>query len=718
MALTATAQSALPSWDETIVPALRKRLEGESRILSKRMSVASISSVDEASRTSYHSATDSSLREHTYSPKHSSDTKKTTAIPKPTPQQSRVTPDGRSETSVNSHRVNGISSSRTPSYKRTRTYSQTYSYETSPPNGHMNGVALPTPESSRPTSPRTSDVKPTRIPVVSRGRTTSTSSHAYSITNRSDSRNGYSPYQPPTPETSPDLWAVEEVESSNISLSATSIPGRQRSGILNEPAPFNPSSLTSSSVSQPYDTLHEDTTLVARPSTDSEERPFEHWYRGDVHRNGGVGELRVGKRLEMLDIANYGHTLRKASKGHVSRANAPLAEAGTRRKRADSISGLGARESFYLDDERAQEAAMVLDESPLTDVEGDEGGDISDSERARDSYSPTLVNSSAFSSSTPMLSNGNGSRSATPTTSRTLTRQDVTPTRIPVARQQSEPLRSATPTHAPRMGSEPPSRPSMSASPSRMKMPSRAPHQSQAMSQVQTQSQTGNQKRRAKSPATPSPTSASKKSKTKAKPPSATARRKAEELNRRSVAEYPAPVGEDMEDAIPSWTQPVKSGNWDEVVLPVVARKKGLDGQYEQADGSPRPKASMTKVFEPAPGTFGYDHSKYRSPQGEDIPMDEFGQRGREIIIQTVEEDIKSRNDVEEENQSPHPKDMRKIVARPPDSPMPFSQYVNPDPNQVISIPAITVTKPSMDLERGYGEDDEDSAGCCKCVIM
>jgi len=27
-----------------------------------------------------------------------------------------------------------------------------------------------------------------------------------------------------------------------------------------------------------------------------------------------------------------------------------------------------------------------------------------------------------------------------------------------------------------------------------------------------------------------------------------------------------------------------------QVVLPVVARKKGLDGQFEQADGNPRPK--------------------------------------------------------------------------------------------------------------------------------
>ena len=27
-----------------------------------------------------------------------------------------------------------------------------------------------------------------------------------------------------------------------------------------------------------------------------------------------------------------------------------------------------------------------------------------------------------------------------------------------------------------------------------------------------------------------------------------------------------------------------------QVVLPVVARKKGLDGHYEEADGSPKPK--------------------------------------------------------------------------------------------------------------------------------
>lgn len=34
-------------------------------------------------------------------------------------------------------------------------------------------------------------------------------------------------------------------------------------------------------------------------------------------------------------------------------------------------------------------------------------------------------------------------------------------------------------------------------------------------------------------------------------------------------------------------------------MLPVVARKKGLDGQYEQADGSPRPKLPEATVIKP-----------------------------------------------------------------------------------------------------------------------
>jgi len=35
------------------------------------------------------------------------------------------------------------------------------------------------------------------------------------------------------------------------------------------------------------------------------------------------------------------------------------------------------------------------------------------------------------------------------------------------------------------------------------------------------------------------------------------------------------------------------------VVLPVVARKKGLDGHYVQADGSPQPKPRAEQIPEP-----------------------------------------------------------------------------------------------------------------------
>jgi hypothetical protein len=49
-------------------------------------------------------------------------------------------------------------------------------------------------------------------------------------------------------------------------------------------------------------------SATPRPSIDPEERPFEHWYRGEVSRNGSVGELRIGRHMEMLEIANYGQT--------------------------------------------------------------------------------------------------------------------------------------------------------------------------------------------------------------------------------------------------------------------------------------------------------------------------------------------------------------------------------------------------------------------------
>lgn len=509
--------------------------------------------------------------------------------------------------------------------RRTRTYSQPYAYDGSSQgqNGHANG--LPTPESSRSTSPqynqqqlqgRTSDVKPTRIPVVARGRTPSTSSHGTATYNgrTSDASrhgNGNGPYGSPAVGTQPELWSVEESDAppSNHSQSTVSVPSRQRSGILNEPAPFTPGPSYSGNQHDvhPDQAAFEEEPVLPRASTDSEERPFEHWYRGDIYRNGGVGELRVGAKQEMLDIANYGHQFGGRSKP-ASSTRAPSTSRGTpvtedfpsRRKRAESVAGIGGRESFYMDEERAKELANVLNEDPLTDLEGD--GDQDTSNSFTEYERRAAVN--GFSSSTPPSGMGSSARSSpddhrsiTPTTNMMMIERErnAPQTRIPAPapRQSSEPPQAQTSTQphsSNRGGSEPPT--TFPASSSSTSAPG---GRSPSIPSLTTPPQAQSTKRRGKSPAAPAP----KKPKTKmSKSP---ARSKAEdEKNRRSVAVYPEPTGENMMDAIPSWTQPVPNGgNWDEVVLPVVARKRGLDGHYEQADGSVQHRKPEPERIEP-----------------------------------------------------------------------------------------------------------------------
>ena len=104
-----------------------------------------------------------------------------------------------------------------------------------------------------------------------------------------------------------------------------------------------------------------------------------------------------------------------------------------------------------------------------------------------------------------------------------------------------------------RGGSEPPPFPSSSSSGS---VSGRPP----ATQSSSTHPHSATQKRRAKSPTA----SVSKKAKTK---PSLSRSKVDDERNRRSVANYPEPpTGDNMMDAIPSWTQPVPAGgNWDEV---------------------------------------------------------------------------------------------------------------------------------------------------------
>ena len=483
------------------------------------MSVASIISAEEPPRSTTPSKSSYASREQ-HTPLHVSDPKKSSAIPRPSLHQ------GCDEPPANYSRSNGASSPHVLP-KRSRTHSQPQTFN---PNGLQNGSALP--PDTRPMSPRASDIRPTRIPVALRNRTASTSSHAHSIA-RADSRNGLlpSPYPPPPnpPETSPDPSIRHQHPTSNL---------------MNEPPPF--STLTNTFL-RPK--ASDATIQEPRISTDSEERPFEHWYRGDVHRNGGVGELRVAKQMEMLQIANFGHSIRLPMRSQTRDVSGPL-DLGRRRKRAESI-GTGTRDSLLLDDE-ARDVDMVLDESPLTDIEADADTDTEAFYEAYIGMDDSVP--SDFSAFTPKLppSTLADVRSETPTALRSAVQEDTTSARIPVACAPSEPPRSATP-----------SGPVRSSAESAMASQPTSGSRSRTTSPVSQSSDRSQPRQRAKSPAASSPVSTPKR--TKSKPRTLPPASQQKEDPRYSVAMYPTPEG-NVVDAIPTWTQPVqKSATWDDV---------------------------------------------------------------------------------------------------------------------------------------------------------
>lgn len=611
MALTQSARLPGPSWDEEVVPALRKRLESESRTLARRLSTLEDSEWSDSGHGSH--------SEHQ----------------KGFAGGSRTRPV---QISDQSERVNS-------GQGRARTYSQPYSML----NGKANGIAS---SSNRPASP-----KPTRIPKASTrshiGSKTTPPLNGYSDQTflNSNNWNGYSPTDP-------------AFSYSDNSHSTISIHNPQSSGLLQEPPPFSPGS-TSSSLQNSHDILDD---VPPRPSEDSEEHPFEHWYRGEVSRNGGVGELRVGRRKEMLDIANYGHPLKSRDPPAVRNAiTDAIDKHRVRRTRADSIGGIGTREreSFYMDEERANEIARVLDETPLTDFEG-ETSDAGNNEDYYDQYSHAMHVEMSTSSEPPI-------RSTTPTLSnipRPSSRQRTTPT--PMSRGMSEPPPSASSTRT-----------------------------------QQPRSASTNSTPKRASPGTPS----AKKSRTaasKATRAKLEAARKEEDQNRRSVAYYPTP-DDNMENAIPQWTQPVPvDGNWDNVVLPVVARKQGLNG-YETTDGKPKPKPADPVA--PAPGTFGYDHSKYRPPRAGDefepVQLDEFGRPRQPQIFEEPEFPTKT----------PISTAYDEIRVGPrPSSPGPFSHYA-PSSNGDSKLQPVSQNTTKLEVE-AKREPEDDGAGCCKCVVM
>ena len=495
-------------------------------------------------------------------------------------------------------RVNGSESSSKPKFERTRTYSSPYA------SGLSNGQALPNgnTNASKSTEPprtsisRPSDVKPTRIPKAARGGSIS-NGHSPHINGQ-----GHNPslVTPPSQSQSPEIsnqpfpeqrGPQQGVLRTPSTRTKVELPSHQGVLLLNESPPFT--SISSMSSFSQHGREPNQTEDPSRSSIDSEERPFEHWYRGEVSRNGGVGELRVGRRQEMLDIANYGHAIRKKKKPTTTRVQ-PINlvdEPRRYRKRADSIGGMTDKEreergSLYLDDEHAGEVGRVLDESPLTDLDG-EGSDInSESEYYNGPYAyiPEVEDNLTPMPEPWTPTPGTGEvRSLTPISvpssmiprpssrqqqQQQQQQQSAPPTRIPTlstSRRSSDSRRSATsPTPAPmlRGASEPPQLPSSKTpSPPTTSSSSKARQQTYPSNTLPTSAQ-----KTAISPASKkSRTTASKATRAKA---SAARKEQDDESNKKSVEYYPTPTGQgddSMADAIPSWTQPVHGeGNWDE----------------------------------------------------------------------------------------------------------------------------------------------------------
>ncbi|KAF9778578.1 hypothetical protein BJ322DRAFT_1091334 [Thelephora terrestris] len=633
MAVTATMEMAPgPSWDEKIVPTLRKRLETESKLLAKRMSAASINSEDNTPQlsprnNSSHTATIQTYYHHQPRP---------SAIPRPSIQ---------SRPSDSSNRPTQSQ------FTRTRTISQPFPFDAD--------TVDRTAASPSPTSPPLSNIS--RIPIKARTGSVSTSTHS---TPRIDGRISKDTY-----------YAADAIA-----------PRNKASALVNEQPPFPPDTDVDS----------------VRFSSESEERPFEHWYRGDVSRNGGVGEFRVARRKEMLEIANYGHSTKKKLSSRAASRFGVHTEAASPRRRAGSI-GVD-RSSFYMEDPRSKDD-LVLDEVPPSAIAYSDPEPEDDHDSEMDYY---------FGSHTTTASFPPASFEPEP--------QQITTVPEALAPSQKRPSREHAQTRS--MTTPEPVRAS-SDSPSTSSSPPPRTPTPRTRSQTPTNS-VGNQtpRQNSKSPGpdkSPRSNGTAKKAKTTLKtPPSAHKTKKGLE-SRRSVGVYPVTELDDAEHAIPTLTQPVEGSNWDEVVLPAVARKKGLDGQYQTTIGNTKPRKPDPHRPEPAPGTFGYDYSKYRPPRdGDSVPngieLDDFGVRkpatdtdstveklkeGPPSTAATMIEDDRPITTAKQNGYNHRPS--------PPPSPAPFSRYTPQSPLEAKPIP-FQAPPPA--------EEEDHSGGCCKCVIM
>lgn len=387
-----------------------------------------------------------------------------------------------------------------PSFTRTRTLSQPFPFDSDTVD---RSAASPSPTSSPPPSGLS------RIPVKARTGSVSASIHSAP---RIDGR------------TSKDTHHTTDTIGSRNKDKA--------SALVNEQPPF----------------LSDTDAESLRFSSESEERPFEHWYRGDVSRNGGVGELRVARRKQMLEIASYGHSTKKQLSSRSASRFGVHTELVSPRRRAGSI-GVGTRSSFYMEEPRSKDD-LVLDEVPPSAMAYSDPEPEDDHESEIDYY---------FSSHTTTAS-------PPPTSFESEPQQLTTVSRIPTpsqkrpSRDDAQTTRS-TATPEPVRGSS--DSPSTSSSP-----PPRTPTP-RARSQTPTKT-VGNQaqKQKPKSPGSdksPRLNGTAKPVKASSKTPPSSHRSKKGVDSRRSVGVYPVTELEDAEHAIPTWTQPVMGSNWDEV---------------------------------------------------------------------------------------------------------------------------------------------------------
>ncbi|KAF8583331.1 hypothetical protein K439DRAFT_66630 [Ramaria rubella] len=682
-ALTANPHNAFsPSWDETIVPSLRKRLETESRLLSKRLSTISIT--DEGPPPE----APKSVRRTVSPPHHTFGESSNSAVPYP--QRPSAIPRPSFSRSGDSAVITPSSSPHATETtgklisKRQRTQSTPFPFDSAAhPNGHpTNGVTTSSASgsiSSRVQSPPLGRTTPTpsRIPTVSsRVRSGSQSSQGLG------SLNGGKASLPPSHKFTPSEATSVDSETQYRGLRAkASSSSLTRQRIIDEYPPFNADPSPRALESE----------FTGRQSSD-EERPYQHWYRGDVSRNGGVGEYRVGKRMEMLDIANFGHTLRaKAPRTRPYEEPTPRSEnfGVVPRKRAESVSSRE-RISSYMDAHDEATNDRVLDETPLTDME--------ETDYERDHYpyayepSADIPTQSDYFRMPP--SSGNGT--ATPSSS-------TVSSRIPSAKSQTRivQVQPNSPKHSPVV--------SLAGASNVISEPSMP---------IKTSQPRGRATPRTK------PTPKPKGQKQSKNVTDALLTSRASE-----ASDYAG-----LADAVPDTRAPLpKNGNWDEVILPTVARRMGIEYEKEDPVEAAKRKARESRVA-PAPGTFGYDHTKYKPPMpDEEIPMGEFGERSTPAQYHKEEEQEQPLPPLIAEAPPPDP------VSRPfrprretMPSPAPFAHYASPPTQLPVSdadkpsnrgrsrrserqdVPNILVSPPTLEDKM----EDEPNAGCCKCVVM